>query len=80
MSTKIEILGTGCAKCQTTAQVVEEAVQELNLDATITKVEDMVKIMEYDVLSTPAVVVDGMVKIKGRVPTKADIKELLQDL
>ena len=65
---EIKILGAGCAKCKTTVAVVEKVVAEANIDANIEKVEDMMEIMSYQVLSTPAVVVDWQVKIKGRVP------------
>lgn len=75
----VKILGTGCPKCKQTTSMVEKAVEELGLnDVTIEKVEDIMKIMEYDVMSTPAVVLDGEVKIKGRVPSVSELKELLQ--
>ena len=75
----VKILGTGCPKCKQTTSMVEKAVQELGLtDVTIEKVEDIMKIMEYNVMSTPAVVIDGEIKIKGRVPSVNELKELLQ--
>ncbi len=73
----IKILGTGCPKCKQTTKVIEEAVAEMGSNAQIVKVEDIMDIMQYNVLSTPAVVVDEEVKIKGRVPTKSEIVELL---
>lgn len=75
----VKILGTGCPKCKQTISMVEQAVQELGLtEVTIEKVEDIVKIMAYDVMTTPAVVIDGETKIKGRVPSVSELKELLK--
>jgi len=65
----IKILGTGCPKCKQTEAVVKEALAQSGQQAEIIKVEDIQKIMEYNVMSTPAVVVDEVVKIKGRVPS-----------
>ena len=72
----IKILGTGCAKCKETEAVVRETLAELSVSANIEKVEEIEKIMEYDVMSTPALVVDGRVMIRGRVPTKEEVKAL----
>lgn len=74
----IKILGTGCARCKATIAVVEEAIREAGLDAEVVKVEDIQDIMKYNVLSTPAVVVDEEVKIKGKVPSKEEVIALLQ--
>ena len=79
MSKIIKILGTGCPKCKTTSNLVSEVIKENNIDAILIKVEDIMQIMEYNVLSTPAVVIDEEVKIKGRVPSKNEIIELLQN-
>ncbi len=78
MSKTIKILGTGCPKCKTTISIVEEVVKLNNIDATVEKVEDIMEIMQYNVLSTPVVVVDEEIKIKGRVPSKKEIEELLK--
>lgn len=79
MSTKtIKILGTGCPKCRTTTKLVQEVVNENNIDAQIIKVEDILQIMEYNVLSTPAIVVDEKIKIKGRIPSKNELLDLLK--
>ena len=76
---EIKILGTGCPKCKQTTSSVKKAVEELGLtDVNIEKVEDIMKIMEYNVMSTPAVVIDGEIKIKGRVPSVNELKEILQ--
>ena len=79
MSKIIKILGTGCPKCKSTISLVKEVVDENNIDAQIIKVEDIMEIMQYNVLSTPVVVVDEEIKIKGRVPKKEEIVELLKD-
>lgn len=73
----ILILGTGCARCKATQDVIEKVVKELNLNASVEKIEELSEIMKYDILATPAVVIDGVVKIKGKVPTPAEIRELL---
>ena len=74
---EIKILGTGCGKCKTTYAVIEKVIKENNITATLTKVEDIMEIMSYNILATPAVVIDGEVKIKGGVPSEAKVKELL---
>ena len=74
---EIKILGTGCAKCKTAQAVVEKVVAESGLNATITKVEDIVEIMKYNVMFTPAIVVDEIVKIKGRIPSEKEVKQIL---
>ncbi|MCB0493132.1 MAG: TM0996/MTH895 family glutaredoxin-like protein [Cyclobacteriaceae bacterium] len=74
----IKILGTGCPKCKQTEAVVKEVIDQLGIEATIEKVEDIEKIMEYNVLSTPALVIDEEIKIKGRVPMSDEVKLLLQ--
>ncbi len=72
----IKILGTGCPKCQQTTAIVESVVKEKKLEVEVIKVEDIMDIIEYNVMSTPAVVVDEEVKIKGKVPTKAEVEAL----
>lgn len=74
---EIKILGTGCAKCKTTQAVVEKVVAESGVQATITKVEDIMDIMKYNIISTPAVVVDEVIKIKGRIPSEAEVRQAL---
>ncbi len=74
---EIKILGTGCGKCKKTYAVVEKVMKENNLDATLTKVEDILEIMNYNILSTPALVVDDEVRIKGYVPSEKEVKEAL---
>jgi small redox-active disulfide protein 2 len=74
---EIKILGTGCSKCKALEKLTREAVEQNNLDASITKVEDIMGIMKFGVMSTPALVVDGKVVIKGRVPSLEEIKQVL---
>jgi len=74
---KIAILGTGCHKCKQTAEVVRRAVEQVGIDATIYKVEDIREILKFKVMTTPAVAVDGQVRISGKVPTVEEVKALL---
>jgi len=74
---KIKVLGTGCAKCKSLEKVTRKAVDELHLDATVSKVEDIQKIMEYSVMRTPALVIDETVVLSGQLPKVAELKELL---
>jgi len=73
----IKVLGTGCARCKSLEKVTRQAVEELNLDATVDKVEDIQKIMEYAVMRTPALVIDEKVVLSGQLPKVAELKELL---
>ena len=73
----IKILGTGCPKCKQTEAVVKEVITQYSLDAEVIKVDDIQQIIQYNVLTTPAVGVDEVVQIKGRVPSAAEIKTLL---
>jgi len=74
---KIGILGTGCPKCKKLAQNVEEAVKELKIDAEILKVANINEIMNYGVMMTPALAIDGEVKLAGKVLGKEEIKRIL---
>ncbi len=73
----IKVLGTGCSKCKSLEKSTIQAVEELKLNAVVTKVEDIVEIMKYGVMSTPALVVDEKVLVYGKVPSISEIKELL---
>lgn len=75
---KIEILGSGCQKCNTLYNNAKEAAAEMGLAAEFVKVEDFKEIMKYGVMTTPALVVNGVVKLAGKVPGKEDIKALLK--
>ena len=74
---EIKVLGSGCAKCKTTYEMIEKIVKEKQLDATLSKVEDIVELLNYGIMTTPAIVVDGEVKLKGHVPTESEIKKIL---
>lgn len=69
----IKILGSGCAKCNRLEQLTREAVAELGLEATFEHVKDMDKIMAYPIMTTPALVVDEVVKVSGRMPSKDEL-------
>lgn len=73
----IKVLGTGCTKCKSLEKLTMEAVSELGIDASVTKEEDIMKIMSYGVLSTPGLVIDEKVVLSGRLPSKNEIKKLL---
>ncbi len=73
----IKILGTGCPKCKTLEKLTRDVVEQNSIDATVTKVEDIMEIMKYGVMTTPALVVNGKVEIKGRVPSADEIKQVL---
>lgn len=77
MALSIKILGPGCARCKSTFEVVKKAVEQTGVQADITKIEDLEGMMKYNILSTPAVVVNEQIKISGRVPTVEEIKKLL---
>jgi len=74
---KLQILGTGCAKCKMLTEHTEQAAIALGLEYTIEKVTDINDIVAFGIMSTPALVVDGTVKVSGRVPTAEAIKALL---
>lgn len=73
----IQVLGPGCEKCQVLYERTKQAAQELGFDCEIEKVTDIAAIVGFGVLSTPALAVDGTVKMSGRVPTVAQLKEML---
>jgi small redox-active disulfide protein 2 len=74
---EIKILGTGCSKCKTLEKLTREVVEQNGIIANITKVEDIVDIMKYNIMATPALVVNEKVEIKGRVPSADEIKQVL---
>jgi len=77
---KIEVLGTGCSKCKNLEKVVQDAVAKAGIFAQIEKVEDIAKIVEYGVMSTPGLVVDGNVKLTGRVPSVDEVVGILKEV
>ena len=74
---EIKVLGTGCPKCKALEKLTREVVEQNGIDASVVKVEDIVEIMNYGVTATPALMVDGKVVVKGRVPTAEELKKLL---
>ena len=76
---EIKVLGTGCQNCKALEKAVKEVVSEMNLQADVEKVEEIGKIVQYGVMLTPGLVINGKVKVSGRVPSKADIKKLISE-
>lgn len=74
---KIQILGTGCPKCKALTEQTEKAAQELGLEYTLEKVTDINAIMNFAVMATPALAVDGEMKVSGRVPSVEELKKAL---
>ena len=75
---KIQILGVGCPKCKKTAANAEKAVRELEIDAEVVKVAKIDEIMQYGVMMTPALAVDGEIKCAGKIPTVEEIKNWIK--
>lgn len=73
----IKVLGTGCVKCKTLEQTTRTAVSELGISANVEKEEDIVKIMGYGVMQTPALVINGKVVLSGRAPSTSEIKDII---
>jgi len=76
---KIEVLGTGCAKCRQLEKDVYNALAELNVAAEVSKVQDIQEIMKYKVMITPALVIDGKIKIAGRLPQKEELYNYIKE-
>ena len=74
---EIKILGPGCPKCKSLEKLAREVVEKNGIDATVTKIEDIVAIMNYGVMTTPALVIDEKVVLKGRVPSMDELKSIL---
>jgi len=74
---EIKILGTGCPKCKALEKLTREVVEKNGFDASISKVEDIMDIMKYNIMTTPALVVNEKVEIKGRIPSAEEIKQVL---
>jgi small redox-active disulfide protein 2 len=73
----IKVLGSGCAKCKTLEKLTRDAIAETGVTAEIEKVDDILKIMAFGVMSTPALVINQKVVLSGRVPSMAELKEIL---
>jgi small redox-active disulfide protein 2 len=76
---EIKVLGTGCPRCKALEQATRNAIAEMDVTANIEKVEDIVKIMEYGIMHTPGLVINGKVVISGRVPSASEIKEFIRN-
>lgn len=76
---KIEILGTGCPKCKKLSELTQEVIQELGISAEISKVTNINEIIDYGVMVTPALVIDGDVKVAGKIPSKEEITGWIEE-
>jgi len=74
----IKVLGTGCAKCRAVEKEVKEVLAEMGIEADVEEVKDMKRIMEYKVMMTPGLVIDGKVVSSGHVPSKADVRKMIE--
>ena len=74
---EIKILGPGCARCKTLEKIVINTLAELDIAANVSKVEDILKIMEYGIMHTPGLVINEKVIVSGRIPSPAELKEIL---
>ena len=75
---KIQVLGTGCPKCKKLFEVALQAVKDLGIEAEVIKVDDINEILKFNVMMTPALAVDGEVKVTGRLPKPEEIKKMIQ--
>jgi len=75
---KIEILGSGCPKCKKTEEIVKKAVKKLGIKAEVGHVYDMNKIVEYGVMMTPAVAIDGKIVVEGKIPTEEETEGIIR--
>ena len=76
---EIKVLGPGCPRCERLEKMAREAVEEVGVEATLTKVTQMDEIMEYAIVGTPGLVIDGDLKISGRLPRKKEIVTWLEE-
>ena len=74
---KLQILGTGCPKCKKLMEITEEAAKASGIEYELTKVTDMVEIMKFNIMTTPALVVDGEVKVTGRIPKPDELQKMI---
>jgi len=76
---EIKVLGPGCAKCEATKKLISEVAVEMGVEVKVEAVKDLMKITEYDILSTPGVVIDGKVVSSGKIPTRDEIRNWIQE-
>jgi small redox-active disulfide protein 2 len=76
---EIKVLGPGCPKCKTLEKMTREVVEENNIEAVVEKVDDIMKIMEYGIMRTPGMVINGKVAFSGRVPSKEELKKIIEN-
>jgi small redox-active disulfide protein 2 len=74
---KIQVLGTGCPKCEKLAELAKQAADSMNIEYELEKIKDIQKIVEFGVMMTPALAVDGQVKFSGKIPSVEEIKKVL---
>ena len=74
---EVLVLGPGCKKCVLTYDAIKKVLEQTGAEVSLRKVEDIMEIMKYNIMTTPAVVVDGEVKVKGHVPSEAEIKKII---
>jgi small redox-active disulfide protein 2 len=79
MEMKIQILGTGCPKCKKTYEKAEQALKDLGICADLEKVEDLKAIMSFGIMVTPALAIDGEVKVTGRIPSVDEVKKIISE-
>ncbi len=79
MKVNIKVLGPGCPKCKTLEKLTSEVISENGFDAQVSKVEDIVEIMKYNIFSTPALVINEKVTVKGIIPSKEEIKKHIEN-
>jgi len=77
MAIEIKILGTGCSKCNSLEKITRKAVKEAGIEANIEKVENILEIMDYGIMRTPGLVINGEVKVSGRLPSEKEIIEFI---
>lgn len=73
----IKVLGTGCKKCKRLYEMCNELVDEMGIDATVEKIEDLKEILGYGVMGTPGLVIDEKVKVAGKLPSRSEVKEMI---
>ena len=76
---EIKVLGSGCCRCKRTFDIVKQAIEEDNIEANIEYVTDIAKILDYNIMSMPAIVIDDKVVLNGQVPTAAQVRQILKE-